>query len=314
MAGAGPDLNATRRRILFAWAAVVTAQASPNAAQGQTTTGATTGMTVLSPPVQPAVTLLSAPIELAGNWGRMVPTSADKVVELMRRSCLDGVRLVSDRQPTRLRVDEHPAGSPAVWLHADGSTTAWVIVDIGERAWSQLAYQFGHELGHVLANSWQPHAKPGGPCQWLEESMVEAFSLFGLGRLARNWKRAPPFPGDSAYGDAIADYRRKVEQDYGRLAREQGGLDDLAAWFARHRDKIEAGDGLNAFARAASLKFLAEYERTPSCVEALGALNRWPLRTRVAIAEYVRQWQASCAELGAATVLPQFLKAGLRLG
>jgi hypothetical protein len=62
----------------------------------------------------------------------MLPRSADPVVERMRHSCLDGVRLVSDRQPTRLRVDEHTSGPPAVWLHPDGSTTA---------------------------NSWQPHAK-----------------------------------------------------------------------------------------------------------------------------------------------------------
>jgi hypothetical protein len=62
---------------------------------------------------------------------------------------LQGVRLVSDRQPTRLRVDEHNAGPPAVWLHDDGSTTAWVIVDIGQQAWSQLAYQFGHEGGQL---------------------------------------------------------------------------------------------------------------------------------------------------------------------
>ncbi len=91
---------------------------------------------------QPRVTLLTAPIELAGNWGRMIPYSADLVVELMRRACLGDVRLVSDSQPTRLRVDEHPSGPPAVWLHDDGTTTAWVIVDIGERARCQLAYQF----------------------------------------------------------------------------------------------------------------------------------------------------------------------------
>src|SRR5439155_21981130 len=91
---------------------------------------------------------------------------------LPRRRCL-----VSDRQPTRLRVDEHTSGPPAAWLHPDGSTMAWIIVDIGERAWAQLAYQFGHELGHVTANSWQPHAKPAAPCQWLEEAMVEAFTL-----------------------------------------------------------------------------------------------------------------------------------------
>src|SRR5262245_29647307 len=38
---------------------------------------------------------------------------------------------------------------------------------------SVLAYQFGHELGHVTANSWQPHAKPQPPSRWLEEALVE---------------------------------------------------------------------------------------------------------------------------------------------
>jgi hypothetical protein len=92
---------------------------------------------ILSPPIEIAPTLLSAPLELAGNWGHMLPRSADLVVERMRGSCLDGVRLVSDRQPTRLRVDEHTSGPPAIWLHPDGSTMAWIIVDIGERAWSR---------------------------------------------------------------------------------------------------------------------------------------------------------------------------------
>lgn len=90
-------------------------------------------MAQLSPPIEQAPTLLSAPIELAGNWSHMLPRAADQVVERMRHACLDGVHLVSDRQPTRLRVDEHRSGPPAVWLHPDGSTMAWIIVDIGER-------------------------------------------------------------------------------------------------------------------------------------------------------------------------------------
>ena len=93
---------------------------------------------------------------------------------------------------------------------------AWIIVDIGERAWSQLAYQFGHELGHVLANSWQPHAKPTSPCQWLEEAMVEAFSLRGLGRLAESWKQNPPFPDDHAFGNSITEYRENTQR-YAKL-------------------------------------------------------------------------------------------------
>ena len=127
--------------------------------------GASVIMAQLSPPIEQAPTLLTAPIELAGDWGHMLPRSADQVVEHMRHACLDGVRLVSDRQPTRLRVDEHTSGPPAVWLHPDGSSMAWIIVDIGEQDWSKLAYQFGHELGHVMANSWQPQrqAEPAVP-------------------------------------------------------------------------------------------------------------------------------------------------------
>jgi hypothetical protein len=214
---------------------------------------------------------------------------------------------VSDRQPTRLRVDEHTSGLPAVWLHPDGSTMAWIIVDIGERAWTQLAYQFGHELGHVMANSWQPHAKPKPPCQWLEEAMVEAFSIRGLGRLAEGWKQSPPFAGDNAYGNAIAAYRHDTIQRYSALADQQGLTRDPNAWFADHRGDIEM-PALNAFAQAASLTVLAEYERTPSCVEALGALNRWPVRTGVPIEDYFDQWHASCVELEASPLLPTRLR------
>ncbi|MBZ9668696.1 hypothetical protein LB536_03005 [Mesorhizobium sp. ES1-3] len=256
--------------------------------------------------------LLSASIELAGDWGHMLPRAADQVVERMRHACLDGVRLVSDRQPTRLRVDEHTSGPPAVWLHPDGSSMAWIIVDIGERDWSKLAYQFGHELGHVTANSWQSDAKPAPPCQWLEEAMVEAFSLRGLGRLAKGWKENPPFAGDNAFGDVIAEYRQNIIRGYTALADSQGLTRDAAAWFTNHRREIEI-PGLNPFAQAMSVTILAEYDRAPECVEALGALNRWPGRTGVPIDEYLKRWEASCAELQASPRLPVRLRELLRI-
>lgn len=253
--------------------------------------------------IETAPTLLSAPIELVGEWRQMIAYAAQQVVERMRRACLNGVRLVSDRQPTRLRVDEHRYGYPAVWLHSDGTSLAWIIVDIGDQDWSKLAYQFGHELGHVMANSWQPHAKPMPPCQWLEELLVEAFSLRGLGRLAQSWKRDPPFPEDNAFGDALADYRQNIIRRYTSLADEQGITRDAAGWFADHRTEIEAL-GLNPFAKAACPTILAIYESDPSCVEALGALNRWPGRSSVSMEIYLRQWRASCVELEASPVLP----------
>jgi hypothetical protein len=302
-----------RRDLLSAGAACLLTHVCDATAFAQNRKESEAPVTQLSPPIEPGVTLLSAPIELAGDWGQMHPYAADQVIALVRHACLDGVRLVSDRQPTRLRVDEHTSGSPAVWLHPDGSSTAWIIVDTGQQAWSQLAYQFGHELGHALANSWQPHAKPADPCQWLEEAIVEAFSLRGLGRFAQSWKQSPPFADDSAYGTAIADYREDIIEVYGKLAAEQGAIGDFGAWFHGHRGEIEAGGGLNPFAQAASLVVLAEYERTPDCVEAVGALNRWPGRSGVPIAVYLHEWEASCIELQASPALPVHLRELLRI-
>ena len=70
-------------------------------------------------------------------------------------------------------------------------------------------------------------------------------------------------------------------------------------------------DGLNAFAQ--SLPILAQYEAAPECVEALGALNRGPGRSGVPIEEYLRQREASCAELQASSVLPGRLRELLRV-
>jgi hypothetical protein len=215
----------------------------------------------------------------------------------MRHSRPDGIGLVSDRQPARLRVDEHTCGPPAIWLHPDGSSAAWIIVDVGERAWSQLAHQFGHEPGRVLANSWKPHAKPAARCQWLEEAIVEAFSLHGLRHLAATWKQTPPLPSDNAYGGAIFAYRQNIIEQSGKLAAEQGTIRDFGRWFDGHRSEIEIAGGLNPFAPAAALVILAEYERAPECIGAVGALNRWPGRSGIPIADYLHAREASCVEL-----------------
>lgn len=244
---------------------------------------------------------------MTGDWADMLTDAVIKVLEMARRSCLTGVRLVSDREPDRIRVESHTSGNPAIWLHPDNSRTAWVIIDIGNRAWIQLAYQFGHEFGHVLCNSWQSHAKPALPCQWLEEALVEAFSIHGLGRLEENWRTAPPFPNDSGYADAIAKYREDWVDKFTRLASEQGCLQDFGRWFHTNRQGIEAFDS-RADSQAAAVVILQEYERSERCIEALGALNRWPRRSAVPLADYLRLWGESCVELGADPTLPTRLR------
>jgi hypothetical protein len=253
-------------------------------------------------------TLASAPLELAGEWGGSPRPAAMRVLARMREVCLEGVGLVSDRQPERLRVDAHDSGPPAVWLHGDPARTAWVIVDIGARDWSKLAYQFGHELGHVLCNSWWRDARPRPPCQWLEETMVEAFSLRGLGLLADSWERDPPFAGDAAFGRSIRDYRRNAVARYAA----DGG--DIGPWFRASRDALEHAGGVGLVEGPAIVAIAGALEADRAAVADLGALNRWPERSSVPLEAYLDRWSASCRQRGASGRLPAWLRATFGLG
>jgi hypothetical protein len=283
--------------------------------------GTTAGLILLGPRLAsralaeataPEATLLSAPLELGGDWGASPPRAAAAVISRMREVSLAGVALLSDQQPDRLRVDNHTSGYPAVWLHDDGTRTAWLIVDIGPVDWSKLAYQFGHELGHVLCNSWEASAKPRTPSQWLEESMVEAFSIRGLGLLAESWARNPPFPGDAAFASAIRDYRANLIAKYKRAAGELPG-DDMASWFRASRNALEKS-ALSDIEGPMILRLVAEMEGDKTCVEDLGAVNRWPERTGVSIEDYLSLWAASCSELRAPGRLPRRLESLLGFG
>lgn len=249
--------------------------------------------------------ILSSPVEVEGEW-HAPKRSAALVIGRMREACTSGYRISSDRQPRKISVENRPSGPPAVWLHQDRPDTAKIFVDVGERAWSQLAYQFGHEFGHVMCNSWSSDAKPSAPCQWVEEMIVESFSLRGLSFLSLAWKNAPPFPGDSAYGQEIERYRNEIVSQYNGLASAQG-LTDPRAWINSHRETTENYVGLSEYAKAAVSVILPVFLKNPAVLEDIGALNRWPERTALPLVEYLKRWLVSCRQLGTQGQLPKFI-------
>ena len=134
----------------------------------------------------------------------------------MRAVSLAGVRLLSDRQPGRCGWTATLRPAASIWLHYDGTPIAWIIVDIGPRDWSKLAYQFGHELGHVLANSWGPDAKPrtrasGWRRRWSSRSRSAGWAC---------WRQL-------GAGSAVSGERR--------LAGRSGRIGDVLAGIGRSR-------------------------------------------------------------------------------
>jgi hypothetical protein len=248
--------------------------------------------------------LFSAPLELTGDWRESPPEAVLRVLSRTRDVSLFGIELFSDRQPATIRVESRTEGFPAIWLHDENACMAWILVTIGDCDWCQLSYQFGHELGHVLCNSWDRLAYPSAPCQWLEESLVEAFTIRGLDLLAASWERNPPFDGDNGFAKSIRQYRNNLITGYGAQMPNKS----CAAWFRKARASLELRGGESDAEGPATLGILAELEKSNACVGDLGAVNRWPLRSGVPVEDYLALWETSCKEIGAPGQLPNRLR------
>jgi hypothetical protein len=258
----------------------------------------------VQPPGQ-QMSLLTAPIELSGKWDGSPQDAVALVLSRAREACLAGWKLRSDRQPDKIRVDNHSEGSPAIWLHQDPKTLAWIIVDVGPRDWSKLAYQFGHELGHVVCNSWDLQAKPQNPSQWVEEAVVEAFSLRGLARLATSWEKNPPFAHDENFANSLREYRAQIIEKYAQRTDRAPGA-DIDMWFRAYRSVLETNATMDR--GPAVIAILTLLRSDPACVEDLGALNRWPSRSGVPVEEYLTLWERSCKEIGSSARLPKMMR------
>ena len=252
----------------------------------------------------PQMTLLTAPIELTGDWGASTPEDALVVLSRTREVCLTGIRLLSDDQPATLRVESRSSGPPHVWLQS--ATQAHIVVDGTARDWGRMVYQFGHELGHVLSNSWQPDALPLRPSIWLEEALVEAFTLRGLALIADSWEQDPWLPGEAGYSKDLRRYREFLIGGYRNGA--AGAKQWLNAWFADNREAVESFLGGRVVAGPALLMILGELVRDKGCVEDLAALNRWHGRAAVPVEDYLRLWGESCAKLRTPGRLPRRLR------
>ena len=71
------------------------------------------------------------------------------------------------------------------------------------KLWGKFAYQFAHELCHVLSNL---ERLRGNPNNWFVEALCELSSVFTLRQMAERWRTQPPYPNWASYAGSLAGY------------------------------------------------------------------------------------------------------------
>lgn len=183
-----------------------------------------------SRPSQPAdAPLLRITIADTG-WTDARPGDVHAVVSSAAEALL---ALVPRHRPLTIHVSNGHSG-PKVFRNKNARGQYRVQLAVSGRYWAQLAYQFSHELCHVLSN-FDARTARGASTRWFDEALCEAVSLHTLTRMAERWAYAPPFPNWTAYHGALEAYARRVLAMHEVSQPTDGGF---GAWFAAHEPRL----------------------------------------------------------------------------
>lgn len=181
----------------------------------------------------------------------------------------------TDRNPVAL-YERGPAGEYQIRLHARGDN------------WHLYAYEFAHELCHILSN-YEEHAGPGSERynQWFEETLCETASLFALKSLAKSWEAAPPAP---QWAEGAKKMRRFFDHLLAEGHRQLPADTPLASWLNEHQAQLRNDPYLRDKNEVVANLLLPLFQEDPQNWEALGYLNLDPDDARSSLSDYLRHW------------------------
>jgi hypothetical protein len=180
-----------------------------------------------------------------------------------------------------------PRGGPIVLYERGDNGEYRVRLDTGETYWSQYAFQFAHEMGHILSDYKEnPHRN-----KWFEEAICETASLYALREMAKTWKTDAPYENWRGYAPSLAAYAQE------RIDSAQ--LPDgkpLAGWFADHEADLYVNSTNRELNLVVAAQLLPLFESEPAQWEAISWLNAADSAKSQTLAEYLADWERSSPE------------------
>ena len=226
------------------------------------------------------------------HWGRAEAADIQLVLQRTAAEFQAYVTKPGD-QPIKIRVIPR-FNSPRV-LYERGPEGEYVVhLTARDERWFQYAYQFSHELCHILSN-FDHKAVVGDEVashnQWFEETLCETASLFTLKRLATTWESNPPAHKWIGYGPTFAAYASYL---LGENHRRLPAAQQLDQWYRDNRIALQETPYLREKNELAATALLPLFEKTPDLWRAIGYLNTDQASAAKTFPEYLADWQAAC--------------------
>ncbi|HZZ73799.1 MAG TPA: hypothetical protein VFE24_16220 [Pirellulales bacterium] len=150
--------------------------------------------------------------------------------------------------------------------------------------WAQYAYQFAHEMCHLLCNYDQ---RKTGKNLWFEECLCETSSLFVLGQLPAAWDKEPPYANWKSFAPAFAKYRAELLQPPERKLPENVTLN---AWLNENLPVMRDERELTERSKRVAAQLVPLFDAHPEGWETLIWINRGENDADAEFKAYLQSW------------------------
>jgi hypothetical protein len=219
------------------------------------------------------------------GWGEASPSD----IEAVLRSAAGTLLPRFPGLPLPVLEVSHSTKNPITLFKRGPAGEIRVQLAVEGRLWARFAFQFAHELGHVLCGV----EEYPNPNLWFEETLCETASLYALSRMAETWKTRAPYGNWSVYAPQLKKYRdERVETESEKIP-EGTSLKD---WFREKEPKLRADPHLRAANLTLAMALLPLFEEAPEHWGALRHLNGVRGDATRTFPRYLGDWSRSVPE------------------
>jgi len=223
-----------------------------------------------------------------GDWGGAQLSD----IEAVARSVADSFAAFHEVEMIAITL-EPTASEDDLPRTLAGSDPGLSVVRLNVRGnlWARLAYQFGHEYCHVLADP-TTRSHKATRFAWIEEALCETGSLFSLRSMAKGWARNPPYPSWRGYSSSLAAY--EAEHVSHPLRSLPLGT-TFSDWFIERLPSLEADPYRRDDNTILAKEFLGVFETDRAAWRTMRCLHSAPRSSEASLAGFMSDWARACS-------------------
>jgi hypothetical protein len=190
--------------------------------------------------------------------------------------------------PLTLIIKHADSNHAPVTLYQKGPNGEFqILLSAQDNYWDKYAYQFSHELCHILCKYEKVNLDQKPYNQWFEEAICETASLFVLRQMTLDWQKNAPYKHFRTYAPAFKDYaQRVIDQTDINLSPNI----ELSQWYQHNEKQLREDYLLRDKERIVAAMLLPLFEETPEHWQAIAFLNEPPFEPAKKFACYLSDW------------------------